>query len=175
MLAFLDTEFTDFDQCDLISIGIVTDINSFYGENTDFIRSYSSEWVQNNIYPMLNFTVHGYKRAALAASLWEWFDQFTEQVDIVVDYDKDYKLLNELFGYEKHPKIGKVINIYDLMLQQAAYESPGAIVKKFKQYFQEYLTENNKIQHHALADAEANMFAFNKICDSFKAGKFTEI
>lgn len=47
---FVDTEFTDFANCDLISIGLVSSQGHvFYGENLDFDRSKSSQFAKDNI------------------------------------------------------------------------------------------------------------------------------
>ena len=51
---FVDTEFTDFLNCDLISIAIVAaDGREFYGERSDFDQGSCSEFVRAAILPQL--------------------------------------------------------------------------------------------------------------------------
>jgi GTPase SAR1 family protein len=50
-IVFVDTEFTNFDKPDLISIGCATSNNHYwYSENSEFNRDGSTEWVIKNIY-----------------------------------------------------------------------------------------------------------------------------
>lgn len=47
MRLFVDTEFTDFIDCDLISIALVaTDGREFYGERSDYDQASCSEFVR---------------------------------------------------------------------------------------------------------------------------------
>lgn len=56
MLLFLDAEFSDFIQCDLISIGMVdeTGQHSYYAERSDFERTWCNPMVQAEILPLLD-------------------------------------------------------------------------------------------------------------------------
>jgi hypothetical protein len=48
LLLFLDTEFTDFKDMDLISIGIVSqDLHEFYAENTEYEQSWCNDLVKS--------------------------------------------------------------------------------------------------------------------------------
>ena len=72
---FFDTEFTDFTNMDMISIGMVAETGEeFYKENLDFIQVWSSEWVRLNIYPLLNHAKFGAKRHEIAMALDEFVD-----------------------------------------------------------------------------------------------------
>jgi len=52
MLIFLDTEFTQFDRPDLISIALVgEDGREFYAERTDYHRDACSEFVRKEVLP----------------------------------------------------------------------------------------------------------------------------
>ena len=104
---FIDTEFTDFINCDLISIGAVTyEGESFYGENYDFLRPWASTWVQSNIYPILKNGKFTMSRRELSARFWSWIEELDcDGVIISYDYKTDYELMNDLFDEEKHPKI----------------------------------------------------------------------
>lgn len=51
---YVDTEFTDFLDCELISIGLVADDGrEFYGERSDFEQSSCSEFVRAAVLPQL--------------------------------------------------------------------------------------------------------------------------
>ncbi len=55
MLLFLDTEFTDFIDIDLISIGLVSEDGSatFYAERNDYRREAASDFVRVAVLPHL--------------------------------------------------------------------------------------------------------------------------
>lgn len=178
---FIDTEFTDFVNCDLISIGLAADNGSeFYGENSDFQREYASEWVQLNIYPLLDFSKHGMKRNELSARLWCWLDELPCTNFIVsVDYQTDYDLLYDLLG-EAHPKQLAVQNIFNNMYKYADeqiiamggsdtdYQNKVKSLKsQFQLGFMEYFWTTKETQHHALSDAKANRAGYSRLINSF--------
>src|ERR1039458_2240878 len=111
---FIDCEFTNFIKCDLISIGVAADNGAeFYGENLDFNRKLSSEWVVANVYPLLTPVTHGMKRSELSARLWSWIDELPcNKVIITVDYQTDFDLLFDLFDDELHPKMLPTQNVF---------------------------------------------------------------
>ncbi|WP_434717222.1 hypothetical protein P5X00_39880 (plasmid) [Paraburkholderia sp. A2RO-4L] len=50
MRVYVDTEFTQFIDCDLISIGLVADDGrEFYGERADYDRASCSEFVRGDL------------------------------------------------------------------------------------------------------------------------------
>ena len=54
MLIFLDTEFTDFVDCDCIAIGLVAeDGREFYAELTDYRQEACSDCVRETVLPLL--------------------------------------------------------------------------------------------------------------------------
>lgn len=173
MLLFLDTEFTELSHdADLISIGLSSKMGDFYGENMDFDRHNSSEWVVKNIYPLLDFSKDGKKRSELSASVWEFISSFNEEVSIVVDSDYDVMRLGELFLWEKHPNIKRFCNIFQLLLVNAtqvlSYNDYPLVQSMYERQRDRFFKENyNHIQHHALSDAKANLFAFEKIITNF--------
>lgn len=85
MLIFLDTEFTDFIDCELISIGMVSDGNhEFYAERTDYDRSLCSDFVREAVLPFLGKTpVASCSRAELSQRLWNWFATLPGKVQTV--------------------------------------------------------------------------------------------
>lgn len=178
---YIDTEFTDFVNQDLISIGLAaSNGDEFYGENYDFIRGLSSKWVQQHIYPLLDLSKRGYPRLTLSARVWEWLNNLPcEFVVIYIDYKSDYDLLLDLFGDEQHPKIPEVKNIYAVMREAAKSQTllsndidayANKVIKfkaMFDLYFMDYFFRTKETQHHALSDAKANREAFEKVAKEF--------
>lgn len=149
MRLFLDTEFTDFIDCELISIGIASeDGHEFYAERNDFDLSKCSHFVKEAILPLLGreSPIVGTEEE-IGTALRAWLTQFKE-VEICVDYSTDF----ELFGYlvrdpdtlalPAHIKGCNIRNIID-----------AADIERYWQ-------ENGRMAHHALHDARANRYAF---------------
>lgn len=177
----IDTEFTDFSNGDLISIGCAADNDSeFYGENSDFNKSLSSDFVKDHVYPLLTPESRAMKRPELASRLWQWFNDLpTEFIVIAFDYSTDYDLLIDLLG-EIHPKIIEARNIYNAIYfsideQTKAlggsgtdYENRVKKVKaKFELYLMDYFFRTKEKNHHALSDAKANREAYSKLVNEF--------
>ncbi len=173
LAVFLDTEFTDFAACDLISIGLRAESGEeFYGENLDFNRKLSSTFVQENIYPLLTPDVDGMRRYELSARLWEWLDDLDcDSIDIFVDYPSDWDLLIELLE-GAHPKIASVMNIFvaletKCILSEASNPTLGGLQgrigitrKIFYDEFMRHFQETGEKQHHAMSDARATCRGF---------------
>lgn len=174
---FLDTEFTAFINTDLISIGVKAETGEeFYGENAEFIYAWSSDWVKENIYPLLDLPKLGLPRKELSARLWSWIEELpVDGVIITVDYAGDWRLLDDLFEEDKHPKIvgWELINeiIFKTVDQQItdtndvnAYQNQvSRVIKDFSDEFDQYFLKTGETQHHALSDARANARAWNHI------------
>lgn len=178
----IDTEFSDFINCDLLSIGAAADNGAeFYGENLDYIEAWVSKWVKSNVFPLFDRDKYGMKKLELSARLWSWLDELPcEFVVITYDYKDDYKLMIDLFGEEVHPKIiadeDLFINIFmscDEIVQGMGgsdidYERLTKKVRaKFDLYFMDYFIRTKETQHHALSDAKANREAYTKIVNEF--------
>ena len=99
MLLFLDTEFTDFHNPELISLGLVSECGrlEFYGERTDFDLRRCNEFVRANVLPKLGqgpcFTA-----GELSGALRNWFNRVhaldaAGVVLVLYDYDPDFALL----------------------------------------------------------------------------------
>lgn len=98
-LIFLDTEFTDFTDPELIAIGLVSDDGrEFYAECSDFDWAKCSAFVRENVLPRLIGTPAVVKdNAALRAGIATWLHQFSEAV-VVFDYEGDWTLLCNALG-----------------------------------------------------------------------------
>lgn len=152
MLVFLDTEFTDFIQCEMISIGMVsTGGHEFYFEINDYDAKLCSEFVRYEIVPMLG--KDGAKvgtKEECAVAVREYFDSLPyEKFVIVVDYHQDLTLLCDLINNDFGPKYQGATFIQGLFDHM---EGTRAMVFGTEEYFE----EKKGLRHHALHDARAN-------------------
>ena len=145
MRIYIDTEFTDFFDCDLISIALVSeDGREFYGERSDYDDARCSAFVREAVLPQLGqFPDRVFTRDALRAEVLAWFDQFTGEPEYVLcfDYGGDWYLLLDLI--EEVPDGWLAQQIYSLLDQtqmEAYYRKHGG-------------------RHHALHDARANRYS----------------
>lgn len=151
MFIFLDTEFTHFVQCEMISIGMVSgDGHEFYFEITDYDKSVCSEFVQYEIIPMLgkNNARSGTKEQCAIAVREYLASVPCEKFTIIVDYYQDIELLKDLLDYDLGPKYEGAVyiqNMFDHM------EANRALFLATEGYF-----VDGGIRHYALHDAKAN-------------------
>lgn len=147
MRIYIDTEFTDFLDCDLISIALVAeDGREFYGERSDYDDASCSAFVREAVLPQLGqFPDRVFTRDALRAEVLAWLDQFTGEPEYVLcfDYGGDWYLLLDLI--EEVPDGWLAQQIYSL-LDQTQMET--------------YYGEHGG-RHHALHDARASRYAAN--------------
>lgn len=150
MLVFVDTEFTDFIQIDLISIGLVAeDGHEFYAERNDYRREDCNDFVVSGVLPLLQRVPNAQCSAEqLTFRLREWFESLGETVTLVFDYFADWELLADaLLGdvYQLPPtNVGE-----KWLLPQEIVSDP---------IFQRALMvtySSDLPPHHALADARA--------------------
>ncbi len=146
MHVFVDTEFTDFIDCDLISIGLVADDGrEFYGERSDYDRESCSQFVLAAVLSQLGqYPDRVFTREALRVALLAWLDQFAWEPERVLcfDYGGGWELLCDLLdgppaGWQAH-HVGQLLD-------------PG----RMEDYYREH-----RGRHHALGDARANRYAF---------------
>lgn len=100
MRVYIDTEFTDFIACELISIGAVTeDGREFYAELTDYRKHLQSQYVADTIVPLLGQNipnaVYSTKRD-VAVAISNWIEDLGCPVEICIDYISDWDLLVDL-------------------------------------------------------------------------------
>lgn len=159
MLIFIDTEFTNFKQPELISIGLVTNDwqHEFYAE-LPVDKCQCSDFVIETVLPLLGTrTENQCTVKELKDRLFKWLEQFAHlDPQICYDYPGDWDLfcqaLNEdVPGWLRGWNIQQYIN--DL---------------KRDDYFVLY----GFAPHHALNDAKANRHAFNSLPDTTKGKGF---
>ncbi|KVM70376.1 hypothetical protein WJ60_09190 [Burkholderia ubonensis] len=144
---FLDTEFTDFIDCQLISLAVVgEDGREFYAECSDFEQSACSEFVRAAVLPQLGqFPGRSMSATQLRDKLRTWLLGVPTKPKpiLCVDYQGDFDLLYDLLDGDmpaawKCEHIGRRLN-----------------VERLEAYFREHGG-----RHHALHDARANAYSF---------------
>lgn len=142
MRIFVDTEFTDFIDCDLISIALVAeDGREFYAERIDFDRHACSAFVREAVLPQLGqYPERMFSRASLHAALHEWLEQFGGGT-LCMDFQGDWDLLVDIL--DGVPDGWEALLVRD-QADQVRLES----------YLQQFGG-----RHHALHDARALRYA----------------
>ncbi|KVQ51410.1 MULTISPECIES: 3'-5' exoribonuclease [Burkholderia cepacia complex] len=151
LLVFVDTEFTDFLDCDLISIALVAnDGREFYGERTDFDLASCSEFVRAAVIPQLGqYPDRTYTKAALQTALHSWLAQFAVEPAprrLCFDYGMDWELLIDLLG--------------DVPQGWLAHQLGNEALDRYR--MEAYFKQHGG-RHHALHDARANCYAANDL------------
>lgn len=146
MLIFLDTEFTDFIDCELISIAMVTvdGAQRFYLEVEDFRREACNAFVQAAVWVHLGkLQDAGTPKAEVEPRIQSWLAQFDEVI-LACDSQFDLDLLADVLD-GNWP--GNVTGHLDL---RAAMRSAAFQVAAAKAHTSDHPW------HHALYDAEAH-------------------
>jgi len=148
MRIFIDTEFTDFVDTELISIGLITEDgdHEFYGE-LPVNRRKCSEFVIKHVLPQLGAQPLAlYTAEELEARLRGWLGQFRHLDDVTICYDFNGDW--QLFQFALDNKVPDWLvcqNVYQRIDQEA-----------LARYFEEHGVQ----EHHALNDAKANRHVF---------------
>lgn len=103
MLIFLDTEFTDFIDCELISIGMVAEDGrqELYLEVQDFDRSKCNAFVQSAVWTQLSRIEEAIVlKVEVQARLRDWFATLPRSVTIACDSQHDRDLLADALDGE---------------------------------------------------------------------------
>lgn len=160
MLLFLDTEFTDFQDCSLISIGLVSEDGSFeyYGERTDFDYEACNSFVRSHVWVNLGMFPHRkFKKAELEQDLARALARLPGNLSIAFDSDRDRQLMMGIFENSPPPKVSGYVDLRPMQsLTQFSRVEAG--------FF-----NPERPQHHALFDAQANRAAW-RACLGFNAG-----
>lgn len=145
-LLFVDTEFTDLVEMDLISMGIVAeDGRSWYAERTDYNQSGCSDFTRSVVLPLLGkrpdrmFTFD-----AMREDLCNWLAPYESTGAVVCfDYVGDWALFAELL--RDVPTWIKSRNV--------RHQIDEVVLNQ-------YFRDTGLPRHHALYDAMANRLAF---------------
>jgi hypothetical protein len=149
MKLFLDTEFTDFTNPELISIGIVDENGrEFYAERNDFPRELCSDFVRETVLPLLGQYppgIVGTKRS-ISHALSSWLREYSESgMVICVDYQTDWDLFLDLLDGSSVLEFAQAQMIWkDLDLER----------------IEAWWEETQLPRHMALYDARANKHGY---------------
>lgn len=150
MLVFLDTEFTDFVQIDLISIALVSENgHELYAERTDFRREDCSDFVRAAVLPLLGRIAGATcTRGQLTQRLRTWLEALPEPATLVFDYFSDWELLVDAILGDDYDKLPVSIGGKQLLAADIVSDSvfQNALNRTFTREWP---------PHHALADARA--------------------
>lgn len=149
MLIFLDTEFTDFMDCDLISIGMVSQDGRhvFYAERSDYRKDWESNFVRTEVLPHLGrHPASVCTGDELTRRLWIWFGTLPRQVQIACDSTRDQVLLWKALD-QSLPR----------NLDKTRFDLASLIdTTVFHQAVCQYHAQGDRPWHHALHDAHAH-------------------
>lgn len=147
MLIFLDTEFTDFIDCELISIGMVSEDgqHSLYLEVQDFDRNKCNAFVQREVWANLGRIKSSViRKSEVGDHIRAWFKTLPRSVTLACDSQHDRHLLaNALSGAWP----ANLSGWYDLrpLIDTAVFHEA---VERFH--------NPERPWHHALFDAQAH-------------------
>ena len=146
MLIFLDTEYTDPANRDLISIGMVGEDcqHELYIERSDYRLGWCNPFVHANVLPQLGNAGPALDRLQLRIAMTAWFATLPGSVTIACDSVIDWKLLLDALGDIRPPNL---IGRYDLRGHIDSSEFHHAVVQNH---------ERHGPWHHALHDARAH-------------------
>ncbi len=144
---FLDTEFTSFEDCHLISVGIVSeDGREFYGERTDFELASSSDFVRKVVLPQLGQFPErsmGFEQLRGELNAWLLAVPIKPKPVLCYDYQGDYDLFCLLLGGGLPP----------------GWRHENVAMRIDAARLSAYIAEHGG-EHHALHDARANAYAY---------------
>ena len=148
---FIDTEFTDFLDPQLISIGLVTESGEeFYAELPYEVRE-CSEFVKAAVLPLLGYAPHAeMTKDDLYVQMTNWLRLVRpkgQEVFICYDYQTDWDLFYDALDGRVPPWCKRRL-VADRINELLRYE---------------YHQKNKLPEHHALNDARANCHAFREI------------
>ncbi|WP_081926185.1 3'-5' exoribonuclease domain-containing protein [Massilia sp. LC238] len=145
-LLFLDTEFTDFNDPKLISVGIAgLGGEEFYAE-VEYSIEECSEFVRKTVLPLLT-QERKHSLEELRLALLSWIEQVRSSGPILICFDSEYdrRMLEQIFETKMPPS--------------TVLRCLGAShVNKLKMY--EWHVKHKQAEHHALYDARALKHGF---------------
>ncbi len=149
MKLFLDCEFTDFLDIELISIAMVSEDgqHEFYAERNDFAHAKCSDFVRAAVEPLLGQHPEAIcDREELCRRLWAWFATLPREVQIAADSTHDRDLLWDAFGEGLPPNLD--MKVFDLR--------PLIDTTVFNDAVCHYHNQPGQPWHHSLHDARAH-------------------
>lgn len=147
MLVFVDCEFTDFVNIDLISIALVCeDGREFYAERSNFRRDECSDFVRVAVLPLLGAdSSRVMTRSELSAQLRTWIAELPA-IKLACDSSHDRDLFADAMDYTSPPNIVGWLNLNSLSGEEEV---------RFNTAVAAYHDNSSHPWHHALHDARA--------------------
>ncbi len=149
MLIFLDTEFTDFAERDLISIGMVSDDgrHEFYAERYDYDPELCSDFVFDMVLPYLGQIPSALcSRHDLEPRLRQWFATLPGEVQIATDFGGDFRLLCNALSHNLPDNMSSTVFDLNPLLEEETFNKAACA----------YHNEPDHPWHHALHDARGH-------------------
>lgn len=149
---FIDTEFTDFLDPDLISLGMAAATGEeFYGE-VPFADHKCSQFVREGVLGLLRQIPHAFYNShyELARAVIQWLELVRHKdqlVEICVDAQIDWDLFSHALDYRVPPWV-RLLHV------------GASNINELLRY--EYHKKNGLPEHHALYDACANRYAYRE-------------
>jgi hypothetical protein len=177
MFCFIDTEFTSFEKCDLLSIGAVSEDgkHEFYVEINDYIPEYRSQFVLDNIMPLMDPAKYGKSYKVASHDLVDWVNSLpVNEIVVIVDYHKDAEFMIDMLQIKA---VNKRVSYYyitpaflNMLHERGISKSPEEELKAMRVMTAETVAyfRLDPRQHHALVDAKANQHGWVKGYDSIK-------
>lgn len=191
MILFLDTEFTDFTKVDLISLGLVSEDQTYeyYVEINDHVAEWRSQFVNDTIMPLLDLPTYGLSHHTASYDLVDWITSLPDNnLTIVCDFPGDWFLMNKLILQQPNAnnpggalnvvsrKDGSTFCVIAQMINFAltskahanGHYDPSVLQKAFQTLQTEtenYYTIDSR-RHHALVDAKANAHGWRATLNS---------
>ena len=151
MRVYLDTEFTQFTQPHLISLGLAAaDGSEFYAAMKNFPRQQCSEFVREIVLPIIeHWPSVTLDRRKMRESVSQWLNSCVEPTEIVCDFATDAELLIDLIGGQSEHDLRRFNISRITVLLVSEYEQLEDAVDT-------YFTQPRQWpRHHALEDARA--------------------
>jgi hypothetical protein len=147
---FIDTEFTDFIDCHLISLGMAAESGDDFYAEVPYPDKACSEFVREVVIPLLGKIPHAQCAFdELRVKILNWLDTVREKddmVEICFDYQADWDLFSEALDY-------RVPN----------WCSPRLVARNINELLLYTFRKKHGLpEHHALYDAQANRYAFRE-------------
>ncbi|WP_075256805.1 3'-5' exoribonuclease [Herbaspirillum camelliae] len=148
---FIDTEFTDFLDPQLISIGLVAETGEEFYAELPYNIGECSEFVKAAVLPLLGYAPHAeVSKGELYGRITQWLRLVRPtdaEIHICYDYQTDWDLFYDVLNGRVPPWCKRRL-VADRINELLRYE---------------YHKKNALPEHHALNDARANCYAFREV------------
>ena len=158
---YIDTEFSDFTETQLISFAAVAEDGQEFYVELDPLPPSVSDFVLSHVLPFLEGGLRQIQRDKFKERFAAWVSQFNDPI-LISDSGWDLSMVRSGFGLAPTHEVG-ILNYFDLRLTlvvipDLSEEAEELFTETLMQYF---VTDPR--QHHALVDARALRVAIEKV------------